>query len=71
MLAKAPQNAEVLALKAAIYFRSGDFDRAVSTAQSTLKIEPVNVSAITVLSQVYTAQNPDLAPQIVEAGIQQ
>jgi|GEM_PF-1060990 len=71
VLALEPENTEGHALKAAIYFRSGDANLAIASAQKALSLEPGNVSAITVLSQAYKADNPERALQIIEAGIEQ
>ena len=71
VLALEPENTEGHALKAAIYFRSGDTNLAIASAQKALSLEPGNVSAITVLSQAYKADNPERALQIIEEGITQ
>jgi tetratricopeptide (TPR) repeat protein len=44
------QNAELLALKAAILFKLKDFDGALSEAQAALKIDPANKSAMLVIA---------------------
>ncbi len=48
--ALAPENADVLVLRAAVLFKLNDEKRAIETAKKALKIEPKSVGAIVVLA---------------------
>jgi len=48
--AKEPQNAELLGLKAVLFFKLKDYDDAVRAAQATLALKPASVDAIMTLA---------------------
>ena len=68
-LALDPENAEAYALKGAVHFRQGENDLAIAAAEKALSFVPTNTSAISVLTEVYKAENPELALQYIEQGI--
>jgi tetratricopeptide (TPR) repeat protein len=64
---EAPQNVQVLALKAAVLFKLKDADGAVSTAQKALEIEPGNVEASVVLAAAkYMQGDPQGALKVID-----
>ncbi len=66
-----PQHAQAHALKAAIHHRMGEPDLAIAAAQEALSLEPGNIGAIGVLTDIYKNDNPAAALNLIEEGIAQ
>jgi len=68
----APENAEVLALRAAVLFKLNDGKRAKAAATKALEIDPKNVGAVIVLA-AGSMKSGDAAKalEIVESGLKQ
>ncbi len=71
VLQQDPEYSEAYALKAAIAFQQGQNNEAIEFAQRSLSLDPANISAIAVLTQVHKTENPELALEVISEGISQ
>ncbi len=66
----APEDSEVLALKAAVLYKLGDKENAVKAAISSLAVDPSNIDAIAVLAaERLENKDPDGAVAILDEGL--
>ncbi|MEM7096920.1 MAG: tetratricopeptide repeat protein [Pseudomonadota bacterium] len=69
VLSAKPDEAEAFALKGAVRLRQGLRTEAIQAAQTALTKDQTNISAIAVLTEVYKAENPDIALDFIEQGL--
>lgn len=69
VLALEPNNADAHMLKGSVKYRQGYYEEAIHEANLALKEQPGHVGAISILSEVYKAQDPDRALAIIGDGL--
>lgn len=66
-----PDNPDAHMLKGSVKYRQGYYEEAINEANQALKEQPGHVGAISILSEVYKAQDPDRALAIIGNGLLQ
>ncbi len=64
-----PNNPDAHMLKGSVFFRNGEHDEAIREAHLALNQQPGHVGAISVLTEVYKAEDPERALAIIGDGI--
>ena len=71
VLALEPDNADARVLRASVWLRQGDTEKAVQEAELVLGVDAGHIGAIAVMTGVYQESAPDKALAYIEQGIQQ